>query len=150
MVIKQTITMVLILFVASSGMGAEFGYAQIEWKRLTGLPSTKASCDSGGCSHEKMKPETQNDYMMILTNDNGKLHWTSRNNLLLKHTRSGQYDDFVADNGQGYIRVSRFKGPSELEIAKQMGENQEGGCYYTEHLTNLLRSVTYWGECYKS
>ena len=102
--------------------------------KLAGKPVAKASCDVGGCTHEKLSEADQAKYSLAVSRPAETYFWTSRENRKLEHSVSGAFDNYINSEGQGYIRVAHV----------------DGHCLYVEHLTMALQTVTYWGECQES
>ena len=68
------------------------------------------------------------EYSVSVVEKDGTYYWASREFNEVIPTESGAYITYIAKNGSGYIRVETMTGK------------------YTEHLTQMLSTITYRGE----
>lgn len=96
---------------------------------LNGIPIKKVMSNIEGTELVTMKEEESKAYRVLITQENGKYFWASRNNLELNFSENGGFYDFVEVTGRGYIRIAVV----------------EGRAIYMEHLTTGFKNITYWG-----
>ena len=94
-----------------------------------GTPLVKNSSSVEGSLNQQMSESEKQSYKVVITKEDNKYIWLSRERRVLKHESSGIYDYFLTDRGD-YIRIA---------------QNPDGGYLYMEHLTDGFKIITYWG-----
>lgn len=94
-----------------------------------GLPTKKDMSDIEGTEQVSLSEKEGVEYRLVITKQGKNYFWESRENRDLLASRSGDFYNFVAPNGAGYIRIAKV----------------EGKFFYMEHLTTGFKNITYWG-----
>jgi hypothetical protein len=89
-------------------------------------------------------PEERARYKVVITEDNGRYFWTTRENAEMIRAESGAYVTYNATNGSGYVRV---EDPQWHKLAQSKVAAYQFD--YKEHLQQGLTSVTYYGKADK-
>jgi hypothetical protein len=109
---------------------------------FVGVPVRKVS--EAGLSRvpEALSPEKASAALCVISQSGNDFFWTSRNNrTLYKIDGGGAFITFVAPDA-GYIRVIK----PEYKAAASLMSETEAKFDYIEHMTNGLRTITYWGN----
>lgn len=96
---------------------------------INGLPINKVMSDIEGTELINLSKDEQYSYRLLITKNDGKFFWTSRENRELLFNQTGRFYNFIEPNGAGYIKVAKIKGKY----------------LYMEHLTLGFKNITYWG-----
>ena len=107
---------------------------------INALPTSVVSSNSQSTKREALNASKQSKYRLLITKNNGRYYWASRENKELSYTISGEYHIFIEINGAGYITVFDQK-----SLPKFMRE--EGTSFiYKEHVRAFMSNITYWGK----
>ncbi|MBU0573842.1 MAG: hypothetical protein KKH83_05145 [Candidatus Margulisbacteria bacterium] len=108
---------------------------------FVGTPKIKIS--EGGIDRvvENMPEDKANEYLCVISEEDEKYFWTSRENNELIPIKSGAFITLIATNGSGYIRII----PKAYKELTAITEYAEAEFDYVEHLLIGLSSVTYYG-----
>lgn len=98
-----------------------------------GTPIIKNVANPAETFNQPVKGEEQINYKLIITKEGDNYIWFSREKNKLKHNNDGYFDYFVRENRSDYIKI---------------GIAPEGSLHkylYIEHLTDGMKTITYWG-----
>ena len=119
---KKIIIFALVAVMLASGCFAESIV-------LKGYPFVRGEGTPEGSSNTSLTDNVSEEYKVIISKDNGKYYWLSRENKPLLYSRSGIFHLFVNPDGSGYIKVAE----------------RDGKYLYMEHMSLVFGTVTYWG-----
>lgn len=111
-----------------------------------GEPELKIS--EGGLDRviDTLQKTVSNKNRCMITRQNNTFFWKSRGYTKLIKIDSGAFTTYIAENGSGYIRISK---PGLRELIKNSAthtNDPEAHFNYVEHLLIELKSITYWGN----
>ena len=108
----------LFMLISVSCFGQEF----------IGVPVTRIVTSEDGATQTRLSDaEMQENFVLILQDDDGEYIWATRNSTVLLKSTSGVYILYYAHNGAGYVKVNSLNGQ------------------YVEHVHNGLTTITYYG-----
>jgi hypothetical protein len=97
---------------------------------LEGVPTIKLDATREGATRRELNGVEAANQRLTINIVNGQYYWSSRENLLLTVTSSGEFTYLLSTDPGRYVRFRRIND----RIA------------YVEHVDMALGSVTYWGE----
>ena len=115
---KKMIVLILLI-----GLSGALAYAS----PIIGVPTEKVQSESGYTERLLLSEEQQGQSQCIINKIGNSYYWVSRGNVKMLYSRSGIYDVYFAEKGQGYVKI-------------------EDGKKYIEHAHIGLKTVTYWGK----
>ena len=124
---KTIILCILGVFLAETNVHAEATVFE-------GTPIKKNCSDPTGSDNYPVIGNDQTNYKTVITKDNGKYIWFSRDKKMLTHTNDGCYDYFITKDRCDYIKIA--KNP----------DSDNPKYLYMEHLTDGFKTITYWGK----
>ena len=109
---------------------------------FVGVP-IKAIKTSESSSDTKLLTDSEK-IKVVITKEGENYYWTSRGDIALYPTTSGNYITYIAFNGAGYIRIINLE--TQTMIALLPDELKIDNYSYVEHLTYRMGSFTYYGR----
>ena len=106
-----------------------------------GRPTVKIS--EGGVDRvvEKLTRQQGNDSVCMISEEDGKFFWASRDNQEMVPYVTGSFTTYIAANGAGYVRIIN---PGKKETTAILGPTEAAFDYVEHHVTGL-HSETYFG-----
>lgn len=111
---------------------------------FSGTPELRINDMVVARSETQVASDQRSKFKVVITEDNGRFFWTTRENNEMSRSINGAYVTYTATNGTGYVRV-------EDSAAHRMMESKVAAYRfdYKEHLQQGLTSVTYYGKADK-
>ncbi len=110
---------------------------------INATPKSRVTSSSKETNREVLNESKQNEFRLLITKQNGKYYWTTRDNKELSYTISGAFHIFIEAGGAGYITV--FDQSVLPESMREPGADIQ----YKEHIRAFMGDITYWGDAEK-
>lgn len=102
-----------------------------------GVPETQIYSTGEQSISKTLGTGEVDEFRLVISNENGKFYWTSRENKQLEQFISGIFDIYVAVDGSGLIKIQTI----DADTIQPLDQSP-----YFEFLHLHLQSVTYFGS----
>lgn len=110
---------------------------------INATPKSQVTSSSKETKREVLNNSKQNEFRLLITKQNGKYYWATRDNRELFYTVSGAFHIFIEAGGAGYITVF------DQSVLPESMRDPGADIQYKEHIRAFMGDITYWGSAEK-
>jgi len=116
----------------------QIGPMRTEEAVLVASPSVRIEASRDAVTRERLSPKQSREERLVVSRQNGRCVWSSRDGRALEHKRGGGFHFFSDPKGWGYVSV---------EDPEAWGESsdEEPLLQYFEHRIIGYKTITYFG-----